>query len=234
MISAFPCFNESKVDGPRIVVACEVMRQELEAHLAGAHDVEVAYLEQSLHRAPEILRETLRDVLAAVSQRAGQIVLGYGLCSNGAVGLEAPRQGLLIPRVHDCISLFLGSRDAYDRAFNERCGTYYLTPGWIEAQKDPLGMLEHDYIPRVGRETAIWALEEELKHYTHIALITPGRGDIESLRDRAKENARYLRKEYIEMPGSDVFFKKIVFGPYGEGDFVRVKPRETVRQDAFL
>ena len=165
---------------------------------------------------------------------ASKIVLGYGLCSNGVVGLLAPKQGLIIPRVHDCISLFLGSRERYAAVFKKRPGTYYLTPGWIAEEKDPIGMVENDYTARVGREEAIWAVHEELKHYTHIALINTGVGDVKALRKRALENAEFLEKEYEEIPGSAEYFRKIFFGPYDDKDFVIVAPGERVQQKPFL
>jgi len=232
-MSASPA-SEVVREGPRVVIACEVMRPELESAHASAPDVEVEYLEQGLHRTPELLEEALRSAIDVASRRAGQIVLGYGLCSNGTANLVARRQELVIPRVHDCISLFLGSREDYDEAFNARSGTYYITPGWVAAGKDPIGVLEDDYIPRVGRETALWALEEELKHYTHVTLINTGIGDVDALRSRARSNADFLNKTYEEVPGSLAFFEKILRGPYDEGDFVRVAPGDAATQDAFL
>lgn len=221
--------------GPRIIIACEVMRPELEAIDSKELDVEFDFQEQNLHRTPELMGGVLQRAIDTAAPRTKEpIVLGYGLCSNGTVGLKAPEQGMVIPLVHDCISLFLGSREAYDKAFNARCGTYYLTPGWVSTGKDPLGVLEEDYVPRVGREDAEWALHEELKHYTHITLIDTGTGDIEALRARALENTRFLNKEYAEVRGTGAFFEKMVCGPYDDGDFLVVEPGRTVVQDTFL
>lgn len=211
------------------------MRPELEAIDSQEHDVEFDFQEQNLHRTPELMGGVLQQAIENAARRTDSpIVLGYGLCSNGTVGLTAPEQGLVIPLVHDCISLFLGSREAYDKAFNARCGTYYLTPGWVATGKDPLGVLEEDYVPRVGRDDAEWALHEELKHYTHITLIDTGTGDIEALRSRALENTRFLNKEYEEVRGTGAFFERMVRGPYDDGDFLVVEPGETVVQDTFL
>ncbi len=210
------------------------MRPELEAARAGVTGVRVRYLDQALHRSPDLLGERLQEALDEVPCDVEEVVLGYGLCAGGAAGLRAPKQGLAIPRVHDCISLFLGSREAYEEAFDRRCGTYYLTPGWVSEGKDPLGMLEEDYVPRVGREDAVWALHEELKHYTHLALIDTGVADPAPLRERAEENARFLNKELVEVPGSLRLFRQIVGGPLDGGEFVCVGPGETVDQDAFF
>ena len=224
----------AETPGPRVVIACEVMRPEIQAARPEQYGVTVDYLEQNLHRTPDRMPAILQEAVDRTAETASEIVLGYGICSNGIVGVRAPNTGLEVPRVHDCISLFLGSREAYDRAFRRRAGTYYLTPGWVKAKKDPLGMMEDDYVPRVGRKDAEWAIKEELKHYTHIVLIDTGTGDIEALRARALENARFLDKAYEEVRASSAFFEKIVRGPYDQGDFVFVEPGQKVIQDSFL
>jgi hypothetical protein len=210
------------------------MEPELEAVSRGEEMVEIRYLDQALHRTPKKMLGIIQQEINKAARYAEQIVLGYALCSNGVVGLEAPRQGLFIPRCHDCISLFLGSPAAYQRAFRERPGTYYLTPGWVAEGKDPLGILENEYIPRFGRETGKWIMEEELKHYTHIVLIDTGLGDLERLRERARKNARCLGKRYDEIKGSLEYFRKLVHGPFGEEDFVFVDPGGKVTQDMFF
>ena len=220
--------------GRRVVIACRVMEPELTRVLAeGGDDAEILYLDQSLHRTPTKLLAQLQEKIDQVAQRASRIVLGYGLCSNGVVGVTARQQGLLIPRCHDCIALFLGSPSRYQEVFREKPGTYYLTPGWIAEKKDPLGILE-EYVPRYGRETAQWIVEEEFKHYTHIALIDTGVEEMAPLRSRAQENAAVLKKEYEEIRGSLDYFRELLCGPYGEEKFLRLRLGEGFTQEMFL
>ncbi|MCF8025940.1 MAG: DUF1638 domain-containing protein [Desulfobacteraceae bacterium] len=221
---------------PRVIIACRVIEYELEAlrRKSGDNNIEIRYLDQNLHRTPEKMPDIIQAQVDAVSDYAERIVLGYGLCSNGIVGVTAGKQKILIPRIHDCIALLLGSRRAYFNAFNERAGTYYLTPGWVAEEKDPLGMVENEYTPKMGREMAQWGIHEELKHYTHIVLINTGVGDIEKLRKRARANAEFLGKTYEEVRGSDAYFKKILFGPYDSEDFVCIEPGQKAKQKPFM
>lgn len=216
------------------MIACGVFKPELEALRGEDSTVEVRYLDQSLHRTPEMMPGLISEQISEAEPDASRIVLGYGLCSNGIVGVRAPRQGLVIPRVHDCISLFLGSAKAYTERMEEEAGVYYLTPGWVAEGKDPIGTVEDDYTPRVGRETAIWAMNEELKHYTRIVFINTGVGDIGALRQRTHENARYFNKQYGEVEGSSGYFRKLLFGPYDGPDFIRIAPGEKVKQELFF
>ena len=210
----------------------------MEPELGKARDqdsgVEIRYLDQGLHRTPDKMADLIQAQIDEVAQYAVRIVLGYGLCSNGIVGVKARRQGLLIPLCHDCIAFFLGSPEAYDKAFEERPGTYYLTPGWVSEKKDPLGIVEDDYTARVGREMAVWAMKEELKHYTHIALIDTGIGDLEPLRERAVENARFFEKQYKEVHGNLKYFRKLIHGPYENEDFFFIEPGQKVAQEVFF
>jgi hypothetical protein len=77
-------------------------------------------------------------------------------------------------------------------------------------------------------------MEEELKHYTHIALIDTGAGNLAALRDRALENARFFKKEYEEIKGSLDYFVKLIRGPYSSDLFFNLKPGEKITQERFL
>ena len=218
----------------RVVIACRVMEPELErAREETGDEVEIVYLDQALHRTPAKLLGQLQERIDQAAQSASPIVLGYGLCSNGVVGVTARRQGLVIPRCHDCIALFLGSPARYQEVFRQKPGTYYLTPGWIAEKKDPLGILEEN-MAKFDRETAEWVMEEELKHYTHIALIDTGVGEMAPLRARAIENALVLKKQYEEIPGSLDYFRRLVCGPYGDDRFLCLEPGEAFTQEMFF
>ena len=218
---------ERKVKVRNVIIACRVMEPELTHLLSekneGDDGTEIFYLEQALHRTPDKLIVTVQQKIHQETPGAARIVLGYGLCAKGIVGGTARDPELVIPRCHDCIALFLGSPDRHLRIFREKPGTYYLTPGWVAEKKDPLGVLE-EYVPKYGRETAQWVIEEELKHYTHIALIDTGVAEIAPLRARAMENAAVLKKRYEEIPGSLDYFRELLRGPYPDEKFLRLGP----------
>ena len=78
-------------------------------------------------------RPGLAEALAAVDESRYEAVLfGYGLCSNGLVGLTARNVPLVLPRAHDCITLFLGGKERYLEYFHAHPGVYFKTTGWIE------------------------------------------------------------------------------------------------------
>ena len=57
------------------------------------------------------------------------ILLGYALCGRGTEGLRAGKTQLVLPRLHDCIGLLMGSHQAYMAYFEGHPGVYYRSPG---------------------------------------------------------------------------------------------------------
>jgi hypothetical protein len=217
----------------RVVIACRVIQAELDEARAGDPDIEIVYLDQMLHRTPGKMAGLVQEQIDRVSGYADQIILGYGLCSNGIVGVRAARQGLIVPRAHDCIALLMGSCATHAACFSERPGTYYLSRGWVAERKDPLGVTDEEYTERVGRETAIWVMKEELKHYTHITLIRSGNID-GGLVERARQNAEFFGKQYDEIWGGMDYFRKIVGGPYDRADFFIIPPGAGITQELWF
>ncbi len=214
-----------------LVIACSIMKDEL-LRFEG-NGISFLFLEQSLHRTPQKMNPIIQEEIDKADQQGWDyIILSYGLCSNGIVGVKAKGCPIIIPRVHDCIALFLGSCERFFEEHQKEPGTYYLTKGWIEEGKSPLGIY-HEYCERYGKETAEWVIKEELKNYTRIALIDTGLRLEETHREHALENARFLNLRFEEIRGSLAFFEKMVHGVW-EKDFILLKPGEEVTQDLFL
>jgi hypothetical protein len=64
-------------------------------------------LDFGLHPRPEGLTAALQTAIDA-SPGYDAILLGYGLCSGGVVGLRATHGRLVLPRADHCIAMFLG------------------------------------------------------------------------------------------------------------------------------
>ncbi|MDP7348863.1 MAG: DUF1638 domain-containing protein, partial [Phycisphaeraceae bacterium] len=106
------------------------------------------FLPGGLHDRPQELRRRLQEAIdeTAAAQSADLIAVGYGVCGLGAVGIHARSIPLAIPRVHDCIALFLGSDAAYKEQFARHPGTYYISAGWIEEKAQPQSVAEGERV----------------------------------------------------------------------------------------
>ncbi len=214
-----------------LVIACNIMKNELLRFQTNG--ISFVFLEQSLHRTPQKMKPVIQaEVDRAAEQELDYVVLSYGLCSNGILGVKSDRHLLVIPRVHDCIALFLGSWDRYLEEQKKEPGTYYLTKGWIEEGKSPLGIYQ-EYCRRYDQKTAEWAIKQELKNYTRIALVNMGTDLSETHREHAMENARFLHLRYEEMAGSLAFFEKMLRG-WWSTDFIILEPGQKVTLNLFL
>jgi len=214
-----------------LVIACNIMKNELLRFQSNG--ISFTFLEQSLHRTPEKMKPIIQEEIDRTEQQEwDSIILSYGLCSKGIVGIKSKNHSIVIPRVHDCIALFLGSWERYMEEQKKEPGTYYLTRGWIEEGKSPLGIYQ-EYCRRYEKETAEWVIREEFKNYTRIALVDMGADLSEAHREHARENARFLRLRYEEVKGSPTFFEKMLRGRWSK-DFIVLKPGEEVTLDSFL
>src|SRR4030042_43379 len=95
-----------------LVIACSIMKNELLRFQTNG--ISFVLLEQSLHRTPQKMKPVIQEEIdRAAEQELDYIVLSYELYSNGILGVKANRHPIVIPKVHDCIALFLGSWDRY-------------------------------------------------------------------------------------------------------------------------
>jgi hypothetical protein len=188
-------------------------------------------LDFGLHLAPENLRDRLQEAIDAASAVTDTIVLGYGLCSMAVVGLKANGCTLVVPRVDDCIAIFLGSQATYRRQTSQEPGTYYLTKGWIEVSDTPFAEYGR-LVERYGPKQANRMMELLLKNYTRLVFIPSGHHDQEHNREYARRTARQFGLRYEEIPGSSTLIRKMLFGPWDD-DFVIARPGDTIRYADF-
>ena len=206
------------------VIACATVIEEMLLHLPPGMDYQV--LDFGLHVNPEALRRALQAAIDASTTSADTILLGYGLCSQGVVGLRANNCTLVVPRVDDCIAIFLGSGEVYKAQARAEPGTYYLTKGWIEAGDSPFD--EYDsLVEQYGEQKARWLMGQVLKNYTRLALINTGQYELEHYRDYSQHAAERFGLRYEEISGSSALIKKMLHGPWDD-EFVVARPGETI------
>jgi hypothetical protein len=205
-------------------IACATVIEEMRPLLPPGAVAEV--LDFGLHVSPEKLKETLQKAIVASAREAETVVLGYGLCSNAVVGLNASTCTLVVPRVDDCIAIFLGSTATYRKEARKEPGTYYLTKGWIEVSDTPF----EEYVrmkERYGKSRADRVMKMMLKNYTRLAYIDTGQSDQERYQAYARKTAQEFNLRYEKIPGSLALIRKMIHGPWDD-DFVVVPPGETL------
>ncbi len=137
------------------VVACGVFEPYLE-HLAAEspNAIAVHALDAGLHERPNDLRLLVQTEIDTASRDGAfdAIILLYGLCGRGTANLISRDIPVVVPRAHDCITLFLGSHEAYLRQFSKNPGTFYHTLGWIEKKISPNNREAREFYTNYARE----------------------------------------------------------------------------------
>lgn len=237
-----------KVVGVRLkLIACEILCREACAAVARSpHRVDIEFLTKGLHDAgARPMAETLQaavDRTDAGETRYDAVCLGYALCGNGVVGLTARSTPLVLPRAHDCITLFMGSRERYLRYFNENPGVYFLTSGWIERgegaeltqlfhDKQGFGMSYEELVAKYGEDNAQYLYEQLGKHSPHYRQFTYIEMGVEPDERFERETMRRAAEhgwKYEKVRGDLALVEGLVAGDWNGTDFLVVEPGHRV------
>jgi len=218
------------------LLACAVFEREIEL-LAGdaEHIKETRFYEIALHDHPDMLREKLQNEILELDARddIDAIVLAYGLCGRGTAGLHAGRHPFVLPRAHDCITVFLGSKEHY-AAHQRGCPTcYYYTPGWNRARRvpgpDKLAAMQKEYSVQFDEDDVEFLIESEKAAWSMhdtATYIDLGTAEAETEADYAKQCADSLGWKYERIHGDPTLLRDLLEGRWGDERFQIIKPGE--------
>ncbi len=222
-------------------IACKVLQKE--AYLCAARStntVDMVFMKQGLHNEPDKLRAEVQEALSVTEDLQGRpydaSLLGYGLCSNGIVGLTAPIP-LVVPRGHDCVTLLLGSRKKYQDYFDSHRGVYWYSPGWIETStmpgKERCDILLKEYTEKYGEDNAQFLMDAEqnwMKEYEWATYIDWGFPDADKEKQYTKECAEFLGWNYDQLKGDPSLLQRMLDGQWDD-DFLVIEPGQKIAED---
>lgn len=227
------------------LIGCKVFMRELYQLCAQSENiVEIVWMKEALHLTPSKLRAALQRTIDRIEEEAQDpdnnpcdaILLGYGLCSMGIVGLHTRHIPLVIPRAHDCITLLLGGRERYQQLFEAHSGgVYWYSPGWIEQFKTPgRGSNEEakfaEYVEKYGEENAEYLMEVErgwIEHYDCAAFIKWPGFDTQKYELATQQAAEKSHLPYQVAEGADTLLRRMIEGDWSE-DFLVLQPGQVV------
>lgn len=233
------------------VLACKVLTRELGFLSASCPNyLDITWLRQGYHDEPDRLRSILQECIDKIDsgddpfscgEHVGDfdaIVLGYGLCSNGICGVSSKRYPIVVPRAHDCVTLFLGSKERYREIFDKTGGgAFWYTPGWIENSLVPSEETYRKklaaYTQKYGEENAEYLMEMEQKwmeDYSAVAYVEMPGIHYPDYRGYSRECAKFLGWDHREFSGNDTLLRDLIAGNWDEERFLIIPPGKICEQ----
>jgi len=229
------------------LIACEILFREFCAAAArSVNRVDVEFLPKRLHDLGQAgMFARLKGVVEEVDQsQYDAVLLGYALCSNGIVGLAAGDIPLVVPRAHDCISLFLGSKEQYLEYFQSHPGVYFKTSGWIERGEGPeqftgdsvqkrnsMNQTYEELAAKYGEDNARFLYEQlsEMTHnYGRLTYIEMGIEPDDRFERYAREEAAELGWDYERLTGDMSLIQDLLDAHWDDERFLVVQPGSQV------
>ena len=210
------------------IIACEIFEREVSIlKETSPFDFEISFLPQNLHNEPKNLNTELQNAINLIEGEYEGIILLYGLCSEALINISSSRYKLIVPRVHDCISIFLGSKDRYNKLSTGKI--YWYTSSWIDKTlmpgKEHHENLKKSLIDAYGDDNGQYLFDMECECYKRYEKgvfinnpIINQKKDIEF----TKNCCKYLNWKYEECEGSLGMILNLINGKWNSEDYLIV------------
>ena len=206
------------------------MKEEILA-VESLHEAYFQFISMGLHTRPQKLHDELAGILDS-SAGFERIILGFGLCGGAARGLKAKECVLTVPRVHDCIPVFLGSRKVFDE-LQKTTGTFYMTCGWLECGSSILSEYQR-VCAKYGENKARTIYNRIYDSYRQVLFIETGHPRSADGLSKSGEVARLLGLRHRTDSGRPEYLRKLVNGPWDGDEFINISPGKAVDESFFL
>ena len=208
-----------------LVIACSILKDEITT-LFDKHNLEDVYnirwMPESLHTFPQKMTGEIQSVIDEETDRPF-IMLTYGNCGNGLVGICAREVPVIMPRYADCISMLLSERDDLDKL---RTNTFFLTRGWMDGEYS----IEKEYdglVEKKGQKRADKIINMLYEHYDNLMLIDTGCYDMDAQAERLETVAKKVHMKPCTSKGTISIWERLLTQDWDD-DFIRLEPGDTV------
>lgn len=226
-------------------ICCEVFMREACLAIANTNNtIDPEFTPKGAHEESKVLRELIQKKIdeTEVQEEYDAILLGFGLCGNSTEGIRARSIPLVMPRAHDCCTIFLGSKEKFIEHFKDNLSKEWSSTGYMERGSSYLRDSDLDktlgfrtsyeeFVELYGEENAdyLWeTLHPKIEDNELIFIDIP---ETSKLRysEKLKEFAEKEGKTVKVLQGDMRLIRKLVDGEWDEEEFLIVQPGKMIK-----
>jgi hypothetical protein len=234
------------------LIACEVFYREVCLSVATSpHRVDLEFTEKNAHERSDALRAIVQsriDAAEAGSVAYDAILLGFGLCGNSVLGVSAAKTRLVMPRAHDCCTIFLGSRKVFKEHFAANPSLPFSSVGYMERGTSwihdasailvpGLNKQFEEYVALYGEENAKYIMETltssqeqaltDAKDDRVVFVDVPELAHL-GFAEKARAEAEASGRKFVLLPGDMRLIRGLVAGDWSDEEFLALEPGERI------
>ncbi len=210
------------------------------------------FTEKGAHDKSDTLRSLIQDKVDAAERGPhpyDAILLGFGLCGNSVLGVKARSTRLVLPRAHDCCTIFLGSRKVFARHFKDNPSLPFSSTGYMERGGKAIHEATTlDFVPGVSKEyqDLVAQYGEENARYIYETLTASadsardGAGDNRvvfidvpefshlGFAEKCRAQAEAAGKSFVVLPGDMGLLRRMLHGEWDPEEFLVIEAGEKI------
>lgn len=229
-----------------LLIACDVFKDVIDKVISQtSHKITPRFLKMEAHLEPKMLHQDIQSIIdEAEGETYDIILLAYGLCGNATDGIKARNIPIVIPRSHDCCTLFLGSIDQFLNYFGENLSASWTSSPYLAKSRQGIysasgqhameyfGLSDdfEDLLREYGEDNAeyLWnTLHAKNQYNTKIFYISTGTDDDEHNIEKLRQTAKEESKEFNVIKGDTSLIKNLLNGKWGR-EYLFVAPGESI------
>ncbi|MCK5128772.1 MAG: DUF1638 domain-containing protein [Clostridiales bacterium] len=226
------------------LISCDVfMRMASLVAALSPYTIDLEFTPLDSHDDSQKLNEIIQKKIDAVKEEQyDAILLGYGLCGNSTNNITARNIPLIIPRAHDCCTLFLGSKEKFVECFGDNLSAQWSCAEYMERGSDYLHDSDtgkmmgldkalEELVVQYGVETAqyVWETLHPVDHSDTLIYIEVPEFEHLGFKEKLQKRAQEENKSVKTLEGSMRLITGLLAGEWDEKKYLIVPPGKSTK-----